>query len=624
MRKRAAAALMAWILMQATPAAAQDWLRSYGGSGRDSLREIVSVGDGILAAGSTTSSDGDLSIRTREGKTGWLLRLGADGSVLWNFCSSRDGKAEICSPFVHDNGCVSCVLTGERGQEWIELNERGRAEKRVAVPDVSQLCRHERQEDGTSVYAVPHDREGQPFLALVVDHGDGTCCIAELAQDGKLSPGMSFVKAEADLFAACRDGSGRIAMPYADEASGALGVCFIQPGTDELPTVAQANLGEWLSDGVLLDCAALEDGSIILSGQKKQIGGVLVRINALGETVFAHSMDDIVTKLTVTSGGFAGYYRQGVAYFDEDGGLLGTKEAEYPTDERNVRFPMGIAAFGNGVAALFEPEEGEAEECRIRVISGENLDEDCEYENALFVQKDCTLLNARANQSGVTLLLERRDGQRFGVQIDRGGTARETEIFPERIAGRQTVDAGTLTWQETEGGAWVALEDEQGNVRWRTRTVIHTAADRLEWLCAVQLPDGSYALGGRCLTDTEDGEQQEAVLCIIGNDAVLRRISTVQLQEGRSAGCVCDMLVHPQKGLLMLTSSGAWTHSGANQIQSADGSVHLPLEIGFEADGARLLTDESGEIYVAGTDEENGQRITALVRVDLQTGKATL
>ena len=46
MRKRAAAALMAWILMQATPAAAQDWLRSYGGSGRDSLREIVSVGDG--------------------------------------------------------------------------------------------------------------------------------------------------------------------------------------------------------------------------------------------------------------------------------------------------------------------------------------------------------------------------------------------------------------------------------------------------------------------------------------------------------------------------------------------------------------------------------------------------
>ncbi|MEI3405852.1 MAG: hypothetical protein V8Q79_04545 [Christensenellales bacterium] len=285
---------------------------------------------------------------------------------------------------------------------------------------------------------------------------------------------------------------------------------------------------------------------------------------------------------------------------------------------------MGIAAFGNGVAALFEPEEGDAQECRIRVISGENLDEDCEYENALFVQKDCTLLNARANQSGVTLLLERRDGQRFGVQIDRGGTARETEIFPERIAGRQTVDAGTLIWQETEGGAWVALEDEQGNVRWRTRTVIHTAADRLEWLCAVQLPDGSYALGGRCLTDTADGEQQEAVLCIIGNDAVLRRISTVQLREGRSAGCVCDMLVHPQKGLLMLTSSGKWTHSGANQIQSADGSVHLPLEIGFEADGARLLTDESGEIYVAGTDEENGQRITALVRVDLQTGKATL
>ena len=69
-------------------------------------------------------------------------------------------------------------------------------------------------------------------------------------------------------------------------------------------------------------------------------------------------MDDIVTKLTVTSGGFAGYYRQGIAYFDEDGGLLGTKEAEYPTDERDVRFPLGIAAFRNGVAALLSRKKG--------------------------------------------------------------------------------------------------------------------------------------------------------------------------------------------------------------------------------------------------------------------------
>ena len=622
MRKRAAAALMAWIVMQTPSAMAQEWLRSYGGSGRDTLREIVSIGEDVLVAGSTTSSDGDLSIRTREGETGWLFRLGADGSVLWSFCSSRDGRTEIESPYVHNDGHVTCVLSGAQGKEWIELNDRGRAETRVTVPDVSSLCRHERTGEEAQIHAMPHDKNGQPFLALVTDHGDGTCCIADMAQNGTVLSGLSFVKSEAGVFAACRDGSGRIAMPYADEESGALGVCFIQPGTDESPTVAQADTGSMLGDGVILDCMSLEDGSVIFSGQRKQGGGMLVRINALGETVFAHSMDDSVTRLTATPSGFAGYYRQGIAYFDEDGGLLGTKEAEYPTNEADVRFPLGIAAFGDGVAALFETEKGG--EYRIRVISGEELDEGDKYASALFAQKDCTLLDVRTNESGVTLLLERCDGQRLGMSIDKDGGARETEAFQPRSEGRRKVVGGTLTWQEEEGGAAVALENEQGNVLWNTRTVIHTAADRLEWLCAVQLPDGSYVLGGRYLTDTEEGQQQEAVLAVIGSDAVLRRISTVQIHKGRNAGCICDMLVHPQKGLLMLTSSGQWAHSGADRIQSGDGSVDLPLDIGFETDSARLMADGGGSVYVAGTDEDNGQSITALIRVDIDTGEATI
>lgn len=622
MRTRAVAALTALLLTQTPTAMAQEWLRSYGGSGRDTLREIVSIGDGVLVAGSTTSSDGDLSIRTREGATGWLFRLGADGSVLWSFCSSRGGKTVIESPYVHDDGRVTCVLTGEQGKEWIELNERGRAETRVAVPDVPSLCRHERTGEETPIYAMPHDKDGQPFLALAIGHGDGTCCIADMAQDGEVRSGLSFVQADADIFAACRDGSGRIAMPYADEESGALGVCFIQPGTDETPVVARADTGSILGDGVILDCMALEDGSVIVSGQRKQGGGVLVRINALGETVFAHSMDDIVTKLTATPSGFAGYYRQGIAYFDEDGGLLGTKEAEYPADAEEIRFPQGIAAYGDGVAALFET--GEDGEYRIRVISGEELEEEDEYANALFAQKDCTLLDIRANESGVTLLLERRDGQRFGVSIDRDGGTLETEAFQPGPAGRRKVSGGTLTWREEDGGAVVALEDERGNELWNTRTVIHTAADRLEWRCAVRLADGSYALGGRYLTDTEEGQQQEAVLAVIGSDAVLRRISTVKDRDGWNAGCICDMVVHPRKGLLMLTSSGQWTHSGANRIQSEDGSIDFPLDVGFETDSARLAVDGGGSVYVAGTDEDNGQSITALIHVDMDTGEATI
>ena len=44
---------MAWIVMQTPSAMAQEWLRSYGGSGRDTLREIVSIGEDVLVAGSS-------------------------------------------------------------------------------------------------------------------------------------------------------------------------------------------------------------------------------------------------------------------------------------------------------------------------------------------------------------------------------------------------------------------------------------------------------------------------------------------------------------------------------------------------------------------------------------------
>ena len=64
------------------------------------------------------------------------------------------------------------------------------------------------------------------------------------------------------------------------------------------------------------------------------------------------------------------------------------------------------------------------------------------------------------------------------------------------------------------------------------------------------------------------------------------------------------------------------TKNGVCDIQTADGSFDVYVHVGFEAEDARLTLDDSGYAYVCGTDRDNGQNITAVVRVDLDAGEA--
>ncbi len=77
----------------------------------------------------------------------------------------------------------------------------------------------------------------------------------------------------------------------------------------------------------------------------------------------------------------------------------------------------------------------------------------------------------------------------------------------------------------------MTLEDGQGREIWRVRTMIHIAADRLEWLCAQELPDGSFALGGRYLTGDGAVQEQAATMAVIGPEGVLREIVPIQSGE---------------------------------------------------------------------------------------------
>ena len=195
---------LAALLLAGAPALAEERTRSYGGSGADRLTRLIEYGDGLIAVGRTDSRNGDLAMRTRRNQAGWMLCLNGEGAPLWSYCTAKDGRNEMSAPFAHENGQISAVLTGRGidGLEWLIVSGEGRLAQRRTAPAVETVCAH----GGTDMIGMPYDRDGAPHLALIVEHGDGACCVADLDADGRLAQGAGFPKGTAG-FAPCVDGS---------------------------------------------------------------------------------------------------------------------------------------------------------------------------------------------------------------------------------------------------------------------------------------------------------------------------------------------------------------------------------------------------------------------------------
>ena len=333
---------LAALLLAGAPALAEERTRSYGGSGADRLTRLIEYGDGLIAVGRTDSRNGDLAMRTRRNQAGWMLCLNGEGAPLWSYCTAKDGRNEMSAPFAHENGQISAVLTGRGidGLEWLIVSGEGRLAQRRTAPAVETVCAH----GGTDMIGMPYDRDGAPHLALIVEHRDGACCVADLDADGRLAQGAGFPKGTAG-FAPCVDGSGRLVS--ADCAGGEAGVMLVTPGTDDAPVRIPLS-------GVTAEAATavlpLEDGSTVVGG-KRGGGGFLARVNALGETLFAVATDAPLERLAANSSGFVGQDGARLVYFDEDGRLLGSRTTGYDRDAADGRGARRRRARGDRLCA---------------------------------------------------------------------------------------------------------------------------------------------------------------------------------------------------------------------------------------------------------------------------------
>ena len=277
--RRGILAGMAALLLLSAPALAEGRTRSYGGSGADRLTRLIEYGDGVIAVGRTDSRNGDLEMRTRSNQAGWMLCLNGEGAPLWSYCTAKDGRNEMSAPFAHENRQISAVLTGRGidGLEWLLVGSEGKLAQRRTAPAAGEACAH----GGAAMVGMPYDRDGAPHLALIVDHGDDTCCVADLDLDGQVTRGASFAKGAVDL-APCLDGSGRLVS--ADCENGEAGILLVTPGTEDAPT--RVALSGAAADEVTA-VLPLEDGSTVAAGRSGgggflALGGSAVRVAAHG------------------------------------------------------------------------------------------------------------------------------------------------------------------------------------------------------------------------------------------------------------------------------------------------------------------------------------------------------
>ena len=80
----------AWIIKTNSVGTVQ-WKKCYGGSGDDKLYSIIPTADGgYLLTGATDSNDGDVAGNHSTNTDGWIVKLNAVGTILWQKCLGGD------------------------------------------------------------------------------------------------------------------------------------------------------------------------------------------------------------------------------------------------------------------------------------------------------------------------------------------------------------------------------------------------------------------------------------------------------------------------------------------------------------------------------------------------------
>ncbi len=577
MRRGFAAVLI--LLTLAVAGAKADSTYTYGGSGMDVITEIIPIEGGALAVGRTNSNDGTFSTRSRKGMAGWVLCLNEMGDIRWTHCTAHAGRVEFHSPYEHQNGMLSCVLGDIRtGMEWIWYNREGNAGYGVtqARIEIGRVCEK----------ALPLDLNGRPALAVLDRYEDGMIRCSLMDEYGIITDGQLFEAHDGlEPFA---DRLGRIV--FARQEDGEVLLRFVTPGASVSQEIAVAGFPE----GVLYDASPRADGTLLFSGETEN-GGYMACVDAQGEMLFVVDTEYPVECVSASETGFSGLgfadgTNSGVLYeFDAGGKLVSSL-----TKAVNVEKKM-MADTASGAIVIERTESGEG----IGGVSVRQLEDDSQWEQILF-RREGELLSAQADEEELRLFLRNGDGRETCLALREDGVKRVHAAYKDELCPG-------VTWQETPRGTRISRRTGETVVE--TNVPIHTAADRVEWLCASPLEDGGLLLGGRYISEveTENASFQQGILARLNSDGILYSLETLE-----DIGCVSGVVQAGEKTMLLVTRN-AWMTARADEILELGEELSQWTTLSLNLKEAHLFYWNE-ELYAVGTERASNGDNRVLIR----------
>jgi hypothetical protein len=101
------------------------WSRCYGGSSQDAINNVVQLSDGsYMMAGYAYSNDGDISFIYGDTlEDGWLVKLDANGNLLWSKTYGGSTDDEFSALVADDGGAVNVAGYSQSNDGTVSINQ---------------------------------------------------------------------------------------------------------------------------------------------------------------------------------------------------------------------------------------------------------------------------------------------------------------------------------------------------------------------------------------------------------------------------------------------------------------------------------------------------------------------
>ncbi len=204
---------MYWLLKTDEQGVIQ-WSKTYGGSGDDRGEHLIQTNDGgFLIAGSTTSSDGDVS-ENAGFYDNWILKLDASGAIQWERSYGFSGSDQLFSVIQTSDGgyfiggFLDVSASGGEGNEGFTNTINHTSDTRATQHGVGEFWGHKLDTNGNLVWSRYFGGSNNDRAYQVIQAADGGILMVGASESNDFD--ITDSRGSYDFWVVRLDGSGNL------------------------------------------------------------------------------------------------------------------------------------------------------------------------------------------------------------------------------------------------------------------------------------------------------------------------------------------------------------------------------------------------------------------------------